>query len=96
MKKLLFIFGLTTAMIACSPKTTEVIEEKGDEYPTAQIGEGQGLYVSNCAKCHDLPVIKKYSKERWQQILPKMVVKAKLTDEEADKVQAYVYWELEK
>ena len=95
MKKLLFLFIAIGGAIACTPKTAEIIEEKDGGFPTVQIGEGQSLFVSKCAKCHDLPVIDNYSKERWKDILPKMVVKAKLTDKEASKVEAYINWELE-
>ena len=57
--------------------------------------QGKTLYSQKCGKCHDLKSVDSYTEEQWSNILPKMGVKAKLTDEEYAQVNAYVLWELE-
>lgn len=85
-------------MVAC--KTTEVVEEvienkETTEMPKSAVGEGKLVLLTKCAKCHEAPEVDKYSKEKWDKILPPMIKKAQLTEEEANNVSAYVYWELE-
>ena len=63
--------------------------------PTTPIGEGKVVLLTKCAKCHDAPDVDSYSKEKWDKVLNPMIKKANLTEEEANKVTAYVYWELE-
>jgi cytochrome c5 len=83
MKKIIYIslIGLSTA---CGTKSAEISskpqqepkvveQEKMDSrpmvaFPNGEIAEGSSLYDNNCAKCHDLPEIPRYSKEKWQKI----------------------------
>lgn len=101
------LFLLTIGVfIACSPKTTEIIEEteevteinennNGDEMPKADIGEGKLIFLKKCGKCHDIPVVENYSLERWQKIIPPMAKKANLTEIETVQLEKYIRWELD-
>ena len=94
MKKIIFV-GVLALFASCSPKTTEVIEEKVPvTYPTAEIGQGKGLYDGKCGECHNLKKVDNYSSEAWAKILPVMAKKAKLAESETALIQEYVMWEL--
>ena len=99
MKKInLFIaFGAAIALIACAPKTAEVVKplEKPaakPSFPTTEIAEGSKLYQENCGKCHKLKAVTNYSTEEWQKIVPRMAKKAKIDATAESKVLAYVLW----
>jgi cytochrome c5 len=110
MKKIIYIslIGLSTA---CGTKSAEISskpqqepkvveQEKIDSrpmaaFPNGEIAEGSSLYTNNCAKCHDLPEIPRYSKEKWQKIVPSMAREAKLDNLQESKIMAYVNWKLQ-
>ena len=95
MKKLIFV-GTVALLASCAPKTTEVVEEAIEvSYPTAEIGQGKGLYDAKCQKCHKLKVVDNYTTEEWATILPKMAKKAKMEDSETALVQEFITWELQ-
>ncbi|MDB5251515.1 MAG: hypothetical protein JWP27_684 [Flaviaesturariibacter sp.] len=58
----------------------------------ALIEAGHAVYTdrTKCAKCHGDKGVSNYTQERWTKILSAMIPKAKLTDEEAKQVTAYV------
>ena len=96
MKKSGFFAASLTMLVACSPKTAEVVEKvENEEYPTAAIGEGSALYAANCGKCHKLKTVTDYTAEQWQKIVPPMAQKAKLDATQQDKVLQYVLWRVQ-
>jgi hypothetical protein len=99
MKKLVFTFSAIALLVACAPKTTEVIEkvetletEKTNDFPNGEIAEGDYLYTEHCGKCHDLPKIDKYSEQKWRGIVPTMAKEAKLDAIQENKILQYVLW----
>jgi mono/diheme cytochrome c family protein len=99
MKNLLLLVAGVTVLMACKTGL-EVVEEvesveETTEMPTTAIGEGKVVLLTKCAKCHEAPDVDSYSKEKWDKVLNPMIQKANLTEEEANEVTAYVYWELE-
>lgn len=62
MKYLLFTFSTVGFLIACSPKTTEIITDVQTEevdvtssdpnMPKSDIGEGKVVFLENCISCH--------------------------------------------
>jgi mono/diheme cytochrome c family protein len=93
-------FVLATFMLAnCSPKVSKPVAstpvtpatpKPEIHYTEAQIAQGQAIYTSNCGKCHKLHAPTDRSLSKWEQILPTMIRKAKLTDEQGGLVRAYV------
>lgn len=79
--------------VAKSPKKME--SQPMVAFPSGEIAEGSSLYADNCAKCHDLPEIPRYSKEKWQKIVPSMAREAKLDNMQESKIMAYVNWKLQ-
>ena len=47
-------------------------------------------YENNCAKCHKLYNAKDYTAEQWKPILVSMQKKAKITDQEREKIYTYL------
>lgn len=102
MQKLFFVFTAVVVLVACTPKVVEVIEEVEETTDTvettaemsADAAKGAEIYSSKCTQCHGAKIIDNYSKERWDQVLPNMINKAKLDENDAAKVTAYVEWEL--
>ncbi len=93
MKKLFFTFSAITLLIACSPKTAEVVGPTMPiDYPSSDVAEGDHLYNENCGKCHKFKTITKYSEEQWRKIVPKMAEKAKIDATKENKILQYVLW----
>lgn len=55
-----------------------------------QLAEGEALYEKKCQKCHELHSPSEYDMSQWEEILPVMKNKAKLTKGEYKLVHAYV------
>lgn len=111
MKYLLIAFTAAGFLIACSPKTTEIItvEETVEEtttttdsdMPTSDIGEGKVVFLENCIGCHygkgpnSASDLDNYSKAKIDAVLPKMLKNAELNAEKSRQVSAYIHWEIE-
>lgn len=51
---------------------------------------GQTVYANRCGRCHGLKKTENYTTQQWENILKSMIPKAKLSDDEAREVTAYV------
>jgi cytochrome c5 len=106
MKKTIVLLMLCISTIFlsnCARKTSESIAAKQKakldarvaeikkNYTDAQIAEGNVVFQNKCAKCHDLPDPKAHSLKKWDKVLPDMISKAELSDEQSGKVKAWVY-----
>ncbi len=85
------------AMVECSPKTGKsttanlpATTKEDTHYSSAQVAEGKTIYTASCGKCHKLFTPAEKSRERWESVLPPMIKKARLTDEQGALVRAYV------
>ena len=111
MKYLFIAFIVAAFLVACSPKTTEIVEVtetteettnsvEGD-MPKADIGEGKVVFLENCIGCHygngpsSAEALNSYSQAQIDAILPKMLKNADLNEEQSRQVAAYIAWELE-
>ena len=89
--KLLAIVSVFALVSACSPKVIQPEAPKTTEAPlTPELAEGKMLYENNCAKCHKLYDAKSFSKEQWTPIVLRMQKKAKISDEEREKIYDYL------
>ena len=88
---------------ACHKKAVPVITERDaappkkfeSNYPpketvTPDTLAGKRIYTSRCGRCHDLPLASQFSATRWDDILPVMFPRARLTNEEALHVRTWV------
>ena len=111
MKYLVIAFAAAGFLIACTPKTSEIVEvvESTEEevtttdgdMPKADIGEGKVVFLNNCTGCHygngpsSPETIQDFTKAQYTAILPKMFENAELNEEQSRQVSAYIYWQLE-
>ena len=91
---LAFVYSCT-AKKAVAPAKDEVVvfvePVKEKLVVTAEtLAEGKSLYGMNCAKCHDLYNPKTFSAEEWTPIIMSMQKKAKISDEQREKIYAYL------
>lgn len=54
------------------------------------LAEGKSLYGMNCAKCHSLYDAKDFTAQEWSPIVMRMQKKAKISDEQREKIYAYL------
>lgn len=54
------------------------------------LAEGEALYEKKCQKCHELHSPSEYDMSQWDEILPVMKDKAKLTKSEYKLIHAYI------
>ena len=73
---------LSLLLNSCAP--TKAIQEKS----------GAQLWGENCNRCHNAPSMDQYSKEHWEIIGTHMKTKAMLTDEETNKIVAFLKGEM--
>jgi len=52
--------------------------------------DGRNLYINKCSSCHNLFLPEKYSIANWDTILPLMQKKAKINDNEINKIKKYL------
>ncbi|MGB1518315.1 MAG: hypothetical protein ACPG8K_04365 [Crocinitomicaceae bacterium] len=99
MKNIFLLVSAVIILMACKSglEVVEVAElpQETNEMPKIPVAEGKVVLMTKCARCHDLPDVDSYSKEKWDKVLPPMILKANLSEDEANNVTAYVYWELE-
>ncbi len=86
-----FAYGCTAkkAVASTSEVKTESIREKL-VVTTEVLAEGKSLYGMNCAKCHKLYDSKDFTTEEWTPIMLHMQKKAKISDEQREKIYAYL------
>lgn len=79
-------------IFACSPKTspTTSTSQTAKIELTPDLIAAKMSYENNCAKCHELFKPKDYTAEQWKPILVSMQKKAKITDQEREKIYTYL------
>lgn len=71
--------------------TAKVEPVKEKSVITAEVlAEGKSLYGMNCAKCHELHDANSFTAEEWTPIVLRMQKKAKISDEQREKIYAYL------
>lgn len=101
MKSSLLIGILVLSVIfGCAPKKNVVVTEEiipvkeivaeKLEITAEVIAEGKSLYGMNCAKCHELFDANKFTAEEWKPIVLRMQKQAKISDEQREKIYAYL------
>lgn len=102
MKITLVILILAVIVIACHRKTvassdniiisnkTNTKTSKTEDSNSDLSSVGKTIYVNRCGRCHGLKNTENFTQQRWGNILKTMIPKARLNDQEAKQVTAYV------
>ena len=67
-------------------RTLPAMQKKVPGITMEQAQKGNALYASHCSTCHHLYDPSKYSNEQWDKVLISMFPKAKITDEEQQRL----------
>lgn len=102
MKKILTLSCILAAVLImanCTPKVAGTVADK-EPAPTKsqvmasftkdQLEQGHTLYTNNCGKCHGLKDPDSRTPVEWNNILKKMIPKAKLNYDDGKLVRAYL------
>src|SRR6187549_3560018 len=100
LKRIFFQSALFLLVVACNKKSVPVItERKMEPFKPASSNAsivapdtlaGRTIFINKCGKCHGLPDPIQFTPKRWEVILYSMIPKARLNDEQAVHVTAYV------
>lgn len=100
-----FFTGILLVLMfaACNKKAIpEITDRKAEppkmmrvEYPPKQTVApdtiaGKNIFTMRCGRCHGLPDAEKFTAERWDDILPLMIPRAGLNNEESLHVRTYL------
>lgn len=82
MKKIMLTLTVAFVIVSCAvklvPPTQPDVDRVQSKYPgytLEDLNKGKALFEQNCAECHRLKNPTKFSEEKWQNIVPKMVKK---------------------
>ncbi|MBS1772079.1 MAG: hypothetical protein JST82_04420 [Bacteroidetes bacterium] len=88
---LLLVAACTSKKATTSAKSpADVVAEVKKNYTADDMAHGKELWQSNCNKCHKLHDGPEFSVEKWENVLPRMIKRAKLSDDDGAKVRAYL------
>ena len=102
MKSLLKTLGLVLIVlfvVSCAARVVNTVahleptptkEEVHANFSTEQLAQGGALFSNNCDKCHKLFEPDSRDAEKWNEVLKRMIPKAKLNYEEGKLVRAYI------
>lgn len=79
----LFLVGLLTSCTYQGKPGGKLAQQK-------MLEEGKTIFENSCHRCHALPEPKDFNDEQWVGLVKAMAPKAKLSQEQADKVYFYV------
>ncbi len=92
-------FGLGLLMVAaCAGSIPQVSEhsvqrarEQWPEITTARLESGRATYVLKCSGCHSLVAPETKTAVEWKRGLDEMKTRAKLTEEETERVYEFLF-----
>jgi cytochrome c5 len=105
MKKIIILTALSAAALLlaqCSPKTAKTtgrpaakthadkVADIKKNFTEADLAEGKAIHDTKCNRCHQLKTIGNFSMAEWDNILQRMIPKARLDEKQAALVRAYV------
>ncbi len=90
MKKISGSKYITTALIACSCATAFFFSNGCVESKKVAAKSGVELWADNCQRCHNTPSPTTFSVEQWKTIGMHMQTRALLTNNERDKIVAFL------
>ena len=95
---ILFVFHII-CFASCQRKAVPVITSRKTEPPAPakkiidvkpDTEMGKTIFMNHCSRCHDLPRPEQYTAQRWEGILSNMIPRARINDEQAVHITAYL------
>ena len=71
-------------------KVAPKVATLGQQENIPLLEKGREIYLNRCTKCHNAVRISRYSRERWQVILPEMIEDSRLTLSQEEAVRVYI------
>ncbi|HUR65957.1 MAG TPA: hypothetical protein VMZ03_06370 [Chitinophagaceae bacterium] len=104
MKRVFIIcIAVIVLLLACHKKAVPVITARNTDppkkiesrYPPLETVPpdtlaGKRIFTTRCGRCHDLPLPTQFSVTKWDDILPTMFPRARLTNEEGLHVRTWL------
>jgi hypothetical protein len=88
---LLILLGCTPLLAPPEEKDALTARKKWPDITTEQLNNGYHIYINNCGKCHVLYKPERFSEKKWEEELPDMYEKSKLTPKEQELVTRFVF-----
>lgn len=80
----------TTASSTTNVAIAEKVDELKKQFSEDQLQQGKTIFESKCHKCHGLKRPETHTFSKYSKVLPSMIKKARLSDEEGNLVRAYL------
>jgi len=83
---------VTLFLASCSPALylPTIADANQTGISTDNLILGRSLYVNHCGSCHNLHLPEQYSSKHWQQKMPEMQLKAKISDENTKLITNFI------
>lgn len=77
---------------ACSPALylPTIADASRTGITTDSLILGRSLYVNHCGSCHNLHLPEQFTSKHWQQKMPEMQLKAKISDENTKLITNFI------
>jgi len=72
------------------PVDTMIMQHSVAGQRVAIMKTGRTVYITQCARCHSIEPIGRYSAIRWQEILERMIPKSRLDEQQTSALRGYV------
>ncbi len=82
--------AVTTPAENVEKTPADKVAEIRKNYTAQQLEEGKTIWQGSCDKCHKLYLPESRSVQKWENVLPRMSKRSKLSDEQAGLVRAYI------
>src|SRR3954466_2396898 len=83
--------SIVAALLLCTGVVIAAPRPKAKPQPALGLAAaGQKLFLSRCARCHQLPRAAAHTPEQWSRIVPKMAKRSGLKPDQRDAVIAYL------
>ena len=71
-----------------NPRFRTVAAEQG--LNAGDLERGRHLYLTDCARCHNIEPVDRYTLEQWEELMPRMAKLTRLSEADARAVRTYV------
>jgi len=88
-------FAALVVSIQSCGNTSKVSPKEQEGMMKPDVGEGKVIFMRDCVRCHEQKKVENYTAAQWNNILPRMIVKAQLDETQSRQVKAYVEWKME-